>query len=63
MLVERLVAATWRITRQKGTATLLVETFRPLAKQTTASIAAGGAPLLDVAAADDAHEIQFTPAS
>jgi hypothetical protein len=61
VLVDGMVAATWRISRKNGTATLLVEPFHPLTKKATAAVAREGAELLRFAAADDAHEVRITP--
>jgi hypothetical protein len=60
VLVDGFVSGTWKITRQRGAATLLIQTFSPLLKQDRAALADEGASLLAFAAADaDAHDLQL----
>jgi hypothetical protein len=46
VLVDGFVAATWGVTRAKGTATLTIDAFEPLPKKAQAEIAAEGERLL-----------------
>ncbi|WP_020573730.1 winged helix DNA-binding domain-containing protein [Actinopolymorpha alba] len=63
LLVDGYVRGTWKITRARarGTATLLVETFRQLSKRHTATVSSEGARLLRFAAADaGTHDVRIT---
>jgi hypothetical protein len=60
LLVDGFVRGTCRVTRARGSATLVVEPFARLSKEEAAAVTAEGARLLAFAAADaDRHEIQF----
>jgi hypothetical protein len=52
LLIDGFVAGTWRIVRERGTATLLVEHFEPLSNRDGMAIAEEGKRLLQFAAAD-----------
>ncbi len=59
VLVDGFVAATWRMARHRGGATLLVEPLRPLSTTDTRELAGEGARLLAFAAAGaDRHDIE-----
>ena len=60
VLVDGFVRGAWTITRQRDTATLLVEPFAPLPTQDCIAVAEEGARLLTFAATDAAaHDVQF----
>ena len=60
LLVDGFVAATWKIIRQAGRATLVIETFKPLKKSDREAVGEEGTRLLTFAASDAAgHDIQF----
>lgn len=62
VLVDGFSHAGWRITRQRGSATLTVQPFTRLSKKDTAAVTEEGAGLLRFAAADaDTHDIRFGP--
>lgn len=62
VLVDGFFQATWKITRQRTTATLTIEPFVPLSPQDRAALAEEGTRLLAFAAADaDTYDIQFAP--
>ncbi|GGS49226.1 hypothetical protein GCM10010156_04860 [Planobispora rosea] len=62
VLVDGFAAATWRIVKRRGTATLTVRPFRKLTGAEEAEVGAEGAALLAFAAAGaKAHEIVFAP--
>ncbi len=59
-LVDGFVRGLWKLTRQRGAATLLVEPFRKLSKRDAAAVTAEGGRLLAFLAADaDSHDIQL----
>jgi hypothetical protein len=62
VLVDGFVRGTWRITRRRDTATLLIAPFNQLSKKDTAALTREGTRLLAFAAADaQTHDIQFSP--
>ncbi|MQA13396.1 MAG: winged helix DNA-binding domain-containing protein [Pseudonocardiaceae bacterium] len=62
LLVGGFFRGTWKITRQRGTATLVVDPYTRLSKKDTAAVLREGARLLSFAAADaDGHDLRFTP--
>jgi hypothetical protein len=62
VLVDGYFQGTWKITRQRGAATLRVEPFATLSAQDCAALAEEGARLLAFAAADaSAHDVQVIP--
>lgn len=61
VLVDGFVAGTWKIARERGTATLHVEPFAPLSGPDRAAVEEEGAGLLAFAAADaHAHAVQLS---
>jgi Winged helix DNA-binding domain len=63
VLVDGFVRATWKISRERGAATLLISPLRRLSKQDTAAASSEGARLLTFVAGDsEAHDIRFAPA-
>ena len=61
-LVDGFVRATWKITRQRDTATLIVTPFEHLPWPDAVALAEEGARLLTFAAGDAAtHDVQFIP--
>lgn len=63
ILVDGFVRGTWKIVRNHGTATLVVQPFEQFSEQVRDALAEEGARLLHFAAADDdTHEILFVPA-
>ncbi len=61
VLVDGFTNGTWKIIRQRRTATLTIEPFTRLSKKETAALTEEGARLLAFAAADaDSHDIRFT---
>lgn len=63
VLVDGFVQATWKIVRQRGTATLRVQPLRTLSKADTLAVAEEGAHLLAFLAAGATHDVQVLPAS
>jgi hypothetical protein len=62
ILVDGFVCGTWKITRDHGTATLIIEPFKQLSEQEQEALAKEGAQLLQFAAAyDNSHYILFAP--
>jgi len=62
VLVDGFFRGTWKITRQRDTATLTVEPFEALPKPDRAAVAEEGARLLTFAASDAAtHDVQLIP--
>lgn len=63
LLVDGFVAGTWKITRRGDTATLVVESFKPLKKADHSAVGEEGMRLLTFAASDATdHDVQFTTA-
>lgn len=63
VLVDGFFRGTWRITRRRRAATLVVDPYDRLSKKDTAAIEKEGARLLAFGAADaDSRDIRFTPA-
>jgi hypothetical protein len=64
VLIDGFVRGTWRITRQGGAATLLIEPFERLSKKNAASLTREGGRLLAFAATDaEAHDVRLTTRS
>jgi hypothetical protein len=62
VLLDGFVAGMWRITRASGTATLVIEMFRDrVSAADREAITAEGSRMLDFAAPDAAHDLQFAP--
>ncbi len=62
LLVGGFVGGTWKITKKKSAANLVIESFTRLSKKDMATLAREGGRLLSFAAGDaDIHDIQFTP--
>jgi len=62
VLVDGFTNGTWKIIRQRRTATLTIKPFRRLSKKETAALTEEGTQLLAFAAPDaDTHDIQFLP--
>jgi hypothetical protein len=60
VLVDGFAAGMWRITRSRGAATLIVESFEPLRKRDSDAITRAGLRLLEFAAQDvPARDIRF----
>jgi hypothetical protein len=60
VLVDGFTAGTWKVLRQRGTATLAIQPFTGrLPEPTEAALTTEGAGLLDFLAPDDTHEIEF----
>lgn len=60
VLVDGFTAGTWKVLRQRGTATLAIQPFTGrLPEPTEAALTTEGADLLDFLAPDDTHEIEF----
>jgi len=63
VLVNGFTNGNWKITRQRGTATLTIHPFARLSRKDTAALTQEGAGLLAFAAAGaSSHEIRFIPA-
>jgi hypothetical protein len=63
VLVDGFFRGTWKIARQRGSATLMVEPYERLSKQDLAAVTKEGGRLLAFAAADaGAYDVQFAPA-
>ena len=61
VLLDGFVRGTWKITRHRSTATLIVEPFKRLSKKDTAALTKEGAQLLAFVATDaDVQDIRFT---
>jgi hypothetical protein len=61
VLLDGFVRGTWRITRHRSKATLIVEPFKRLSKKDTAALTKEGAQLLAFVATDaEVQDIQFT---
>jgi hypothetical protein len=61
VLIDGFTRASWKITRQRGSATLQITPFVALSAQVRAELAEEGARLLAFATGDaEAHDIQFT---
>jgi len=61
VLVDGFVRGTWKIDRQKGAASLVVEPFAPLSKRDRTALADEGARLLAVAGGGArAHDVRFS---
>jgi hypothetical protein len=62
LLVDGFTNGTWKVNRQRRTATLTIKPFRRLSKKEIAALTDEGAHLIAFAAADaDTHDIQFAP--
>lgn len=62
VLVDGFVHGAWKIARQRGSATLTIEPFKPLSEDDRAAVTAEGAKLLAFATdGAGACDIQFTP--
>jgi hypothetical protein len=62
ILIDGFVCGTWKIKRDHGTATLIIEPFKRLSKEEQYALSEEGARLLIHAAADDdSHDILFAP--
>lgn len=60
-LIDGFVQGTWKITKERDTATLVIDPFRPLGKKDKTELAAEGVNLLTFAAGEFAdHDIRFT---
>jgi hypothetical protein len=60
VLVDGFTAGTWKVLRQRGTATLAIQPFTGrLPEPTEAALTTEGAGLLDFLAPDDTHEIGY----
>jgi winged helix DNA-binding protein len=63
VLLDGFVRGTWRITRRREAASLLIGPLEPLRKQSRTAVAEEGARLLAFAATDaPAHDVQFASA-
>ena len=63
VLLDGWVGGRWKIKRTRGSATLVVETFKRLAGKEKAAVSAEGAELLKFSAADvPDHDVQIEPA-
>ena len=61
VLLDGFVQGTWKITRHRSTATLIVEPFKRLSKKDTSALTKEGAQLLAFVACDaDVQDIRFT---
>ncbi len=64
VLVDGFLGGMWRITRERGAASLVIETAGSWSKQDRLAVADGGARMLAFAAAGaDGHDVRFTPSS
>jgi Winged helix DNA-binding domain len=64
VLVDGFVRGTWRITRQRGTATLLIEPFDPLPEQDRTALAEEGGRLVSfIEEGAEAFEVRFAEKS
>lgn len=62
VLLDGFVAGTWKISRSRDSATLLIRPLEPLQPRDRAALADEGARLLSFASAGaKAHDVQFTP--
>jgi hypothetical protein len=59
VLVDGFVRGSWKITKIRKTATLLIKPYEPIAKPDRAALEDEGSRLLTFAALDVAHEVQF----
>jgi hypothetical protein len=59
LLVDGFVRGTWKMARQRGAATLIIEPFKKPSKRDAAAVTAEGARLLAFAAEGEAHDLQF----
>ncbi|MDQ0377890.1 winged helix DNA-binding domain-containing protein [Amycolatopsis thermophila] len=60
-LVDGLVRGTWRITRERGAASLEIEPYGRISTKDRAALESAGARLLRFAAGEVAHDIRFMP--
>ena len=60
VLVDGFVCGTWKVAKKRGTATLLIQPYAPIAKKDRAEIEEEGTRLLAFAAPDATHDIQFS---
>jgi len=61
VLLDGFVRGAWKITRGRGSGTLLIEPFEPLSTHDRTAVAEEGIQLLAFAADAQAHEVQFAP--
>jgi winged helix DNA-binding protein len=61
LLVDGFTNGDWKITRERGTATLTIRPFVHLSTKDTTAITREGARLLEFAAPGSGHDIRFTP--
>jgi hypothetical protein len=62
VLLDGFTSATWKITRQRGTATLTIRPFERLLDEDATALAEEGARLLAFVAPGDTHDVWFAPA-
>jgi hypothetical protein len=63
VLLDGFVGGRWKLTRQRDTATLIVEPFQRISRPDRAAVADEGARLLDVVAADARnHDVRISAA-
>jgi hypothetical protein len=62
LFVDGFLRGTWKIARQRDTATLVVRVFRALSKRAASTVTNEGGRLLRFAAAGATHDVQLAPA-